>query len=107
MHVCVHTEDYLACYLFLWGYIHTGADEYYISHVFAELDAPNEFFLDRKQSKLYYYHNATATATAPPATGFVATGHATLLSLNGSLSAPVRDVSIDGVGFRDARATYM
>ena len=91
-----------------------GAAEYFISHVFAELDAPNEFFLDKANAKLYYFHNDTATAGAgaasggaPPSDGFEATRYATLISVNGTKAAPATDITINGVGFRDAKATYM
>ena len=46
-------------------------------------------------------------ACAPPSEGFVLTRLRTLLSMNGSAEKPIRNITITGVGFRDARATYM
>ena len=122
----IHTQTYLLTYLRVnalysqlsgaWqGTRPGGAEEFYISHVREELDTPNEFFLDRRTAKLLYMPNVTtATAAAgesaavpPPSEGFVLTRLRTLLSINGTKQHSVKDVTIQGVGFRDARATYM
>ena len=92
-----------------------GAQEFYISHVKDELDAPNEFFIDRSRpgGALLFVPNCSAAAAreapecAPPSEGFVLTRLRTLLSINGSAGKPVRNITVTGVGFRDARATYM
>ena len=83
-----------------------GAEEYYFSHVREELDAPDEFFLDRRAGKLLYFYNTTTTAPPPPS-GFAITWVRSLLLLNGTKTEPVVNVTVSGVGFRDARATYM
>ena len=82
-----------------------------------ELDAPNEFFIDRSRpgGMLMFVPNCSATMAgqvvlggcAPPSEGFVLTRLRTLLSMNGSAEKPIRNITITGVGFRDARATYM
>ena len=84
-----------------------------------ELDAPNEFFIDRSRSggMLLFVPNCSAARQvvvgsapeecAPPSDGFVLTRLRTLLSMNGSTEKPIRNITVTGVGFRDARATYM
>lgn len=87
-----------------------GLSDYFVSHIREELDAANEFFLDRRTAELFYIFNSSSsggTSTTPPASGFVFTRLRTLLSLNGTAAAPVTNVTISGLGFRDARATYM
>lgn len=44
-----------------------GAEEFYFSHIKEELDAPNEFFLDRPGKTLLYIPNATDGDGPPPA----------------------------------------
>eukprot|EP01051_Picozoa_sp_SAG22_P018142 SAG22_NODE_2971_length_2059_cov_1.261735_1_plen_285_part_00 len=92
------------------------ARRFYFSHIKEELDAANEFWLDRAGAKLLYIPNATSGGSGgeggagggpPPADGFALTRVRTLLSVNGSKTAPVTNVTVRGIGFRDARATYM
>jgi hypothetical protein len=66
------------------------------------LFVPNCSAVSRRQSRAEGINTC-----APPAEGFVLTRLRTLLSINGTRAAPVRDVTVTGVGFRDARATYM
>lgn len=84
-----------------------GGDEFYFSHIREELDAPNEFFIDRKASKLFYIPNGTNAEAPPPSDGFVLTRVRTLLCINGTKDDPISDIAVTGIGFRDARATYM
>jgi hypothetical protein len=89
-----------------------GASEFFISNVREELDSPNEFFLDRKAAKLLYMPNTTtadgdAAGAPPPSDGFVLTRLRTLISINGTKDRTVRNITIQGCGFRDARATYL
>lgn len=84
-----------------------AGQEYYISHVREELDSPNEFFIDKKAKKLFYFPNSTSPDARPPSNGFVLTRIRNLLSINGNKTQPIRNIRITGVGFRDARATYM
>jgi hypothetical protein len=79
--------------------------------------------VDKEASKLYYFHNVSTdtsgtSASPPPAIGFEATMVDVLLSINastGSTSTNPRefgegaatDVTIQGIGFRDAKSTYL
>lgn len=80
-----------------------------------------EFFIDKSRPGgiLLFVPNCSSTATkqvvagtaaedcAPSPDGFVLTRLRTLLSMNGSAEKPIRDITVTGIGFRDARATYM
>ena len=82
----------------------TGA-EWWIDNVFEELDFPEEFFYDRTSKKLYFFHNGTG---APPTDmKFVATHFQTLIDVQGSMSSPVRNITLQGIKFTGAAYTYM
>jgi hypothetical protein len=76
----------------------------FVENVFEELDAPGEWFLDEKNSLLYFY---------PPkgldlATALVeAVRLRSLVEFRGSASRPVRKVSLRGITFRHAARTFM
>lgn len=83
-----------------------GADtaaEWFITNVFEELDAPNEYFYDESESTLYLCFNGTGT---PPRSVVVPTLE-TVLSLQGTREAPVRNVTISRIAFEDTKPTYM
>jgi len=76
----------------------------FVENIFEELDAPGEWFLDRKTSTLYFYPPpgvdlATATIEA------VRLRH--LVEYRGTEQAPVRFVSFKGLTFRHAARTFM
>ena len=79
--------------------------EWYISGVLAELDSPGEWFYDAQAKELYVYENTTAS----PAAGddYVAGRLKTLVSIDGSMRAPVVDVSVAGLQFAHAESTSM
>jgi len=82
-----------------------GGEDYYVSHIKAALDTAGEFFIDRGAGKLLYMPNTTTSA--PPRGNFTVTHLRALISLNGSGTGVIRDVRVEGVGLRDARATYL
>jgi len=84
------------------GNAHGG--QWYVSHIFDELDAPAEFFYDRTSGVLYLYHNSTAS---PLDSEILAVTTKVLLSINASQADPVRGISVKGIGFRDTAATYL
>ena len=45
-------------------YIFRAGGDFFVENVFEELDNPGEFFFDKREGKLYLYHNGTG---APPA----------------------------------------
>ena len=72
------------------------------------LDAPNEWFFDSDSHRLYLWYNSSTPKTPPPASlEFVATSLKEMIGMRGTMNAPIRDVTIRGVGFRDAAATFM
>ena len=78
----------------------TGA-EWYIENVFELLDAPNEYYFSPEAQQLYLYYNGTGKPTGD----LVATHLQTLISIEGTVDAPVKNVAIVGVDFRDAAET--
>ena len=76
----------------------------FVENIFEELDAPGEWFLDAKNSLLYFYPPPgldLATATLES----VRLRH--LIEFRGTEQAPVRFVSFKGVTFRHAARTFM
>eukprot|EP01043_Picozoa_sp_COSAG02_P029998 COSAG02_NODE_1894_length_10475_cov_10.204125_10_plen_98_part_00 len=60
-------------------------------------------FYDTEKSTLYLIPNATAAeAEKPPAGDYIAVLLETLISINGTKDMPVKDVTIQGITFRDA-----
>lgn len=86
-----------------------GSDDggvWYIENVMEELDWPTEYFYDKANGKLYFFQNASVAKT-PPTTGFVSAEVKVLVNVSGSQAAPVKDVTISGITFRDAASTFM
>jgi hypothetical protein len=76
--------------------------EYYIDNVFAELDAPMEWFVDRTKRILYFMPNFSA----PAASVFVASQRSCLISLRGDEASPVDNVLIEGLIFTHTSNTF-
>jgi hypothetical protein len=90
--------------------------DWFIENAFELLDAEGEFYFNKSTKTLYFKPNGTAVeqfapaATdkfAAPAGPFTVPVLETLISLKGSSAAPVKNVRIQGIGFRDAAATFM
>ncbi|KAH8069413.1 hypothetical protein JL721_5975 [Aureococcus anophagefferens] len=76
---------------------------FYVENVREELDEADEWHFDNDTKILSYAHNGTGP---PPADWqFVAPDLATLISVVGTKEEPVEDVTIRGLGFRDASIT--
>ena len=76
----------------------------FVENIFEELDAPGEWYLNRKTHTLYFYPPAgldLALATVE------ATRLATLVEFRGSQQKPVRAVALKGLTFRHAARTVM
>ena len=82
-----------------------SAGEWFIENVLEELDAPNEFFFDADEKKLYLYHNSTSGG--PPPAEVVVPSLARLIELRGVEMQPVRHVTLSGLTIRDGRPSYM
>jgi hypothetical protein len=92
------------------------ADTFMIENVQTALDAPGEYFFDDATRVLYLYPNATTNATtttnaaeapAPPSGTFVVVQLETLLSINATMKEPAANISITGLGVRDAADVVM
>lgn len=78
---------------------------WFVENVLEELDQKNEWYFDAEKHMLYLWPNKTS---GPPSETLVATRLKTLIEIVGdSQDSPVKGVSIQGVGFRDAAYTYM
>jgi hypothetical protein len=87
-----------------------GADageDWYLDHIQEELDAPREFYLDAAAQLLYYWHNASAGTPPPPEWAFEAPLLPTLLDISGTPSTPVSNVTLQGLTFTGAAASYL
>jgi hypothetical protein len=67
----------------------------------------NEWFYDEAKQTLYLIPNATATGSAPPTEDYVAVVLETLISINGTKASPVKDITVQGISFRDAADIVM
>eukprot|EP00912_Choanoflagellata_sp_UC4_P000607 UC4_evm1s378 len=83
-----------------------GSD-WYIENILGLLDGPNEHYFDEETQTLYFQPNQTQGE--PPATdlSFRASSIQTLLSINASASNPAYNITIQGIGFRDAAPTML
>ena len=74
-----------------------------MENIFEELDAPAEWFFDTHENMLYYYLNVTDLAGAE----IIVSKLDTILSIQGSQSQPVRNVTITGLTFSHTQTTFM
>jgi hypothetical protein len=84
------------------------AGQWMIDGVREALDAPNEYFYDQAEHKLYLIPNTTDGSPGPLASmGLVAGKLQTLISANSTMSDPITNITIQGLSFRDAADTTM
>ena len=102
--------------------------DFFIESIFEELDEPGEWFFNESTRTLYFWPNSTSTDGADSEEGQQqrgagrSTGEGSadpsqqawsvpvlqrLIAISGTKAKPVTDVTITGVGFRDAAATFM
>ena len=75
--------------------------QYYVSNLLAELDAPNEWYIDPSTRMLYFMANGSMPHT------FVLGQRSCLLSVVGSQSQPVQNVTLSGLEFTETANTLM
>lgn len=75
----------------------------YVENVFEELDAPGEWFDDRRHGWLYF---KPLDGARPPALGLRAGAHEALIRIEGR-SAQVRHVRLRNLGFQDTEPTFL
>ena len=76
----------------------------FVENIFEELDAPGEWFLDKKTSILYFY---PPTGVDPATATIEGVRLKHLIELRGTGKAPLRFVSFKGLTFRHAVRTFM
>jgi hypothetical protein len=76
----------------------------FVENVFEELDAPGEWYYDRKTRTLYLYPMPAVDLARAPV---VAGGLLELVVLDGSAERPVRHVRLEGLSFRHTRRIFM
>ena len=64
-------------------------------------------FYDRKTKQLYLWYNSSSQEPPPSDLTFIATQLTEMIGIHGTIEAPVTNVNITGIGFRDAAATFM
>jgi hypothetical protein len=88
-------------------------EAFYVENVAEELDAPGEWYYSRATGVLYLWHNASSGTPPPPCqpntpgTGVEAPLARVLVNITGTPAAPVRNVTLQGIGLRDSRYTFM
>jgi len=75
-----------------------------VENIFEELDAPGEWFLNRKTHVLYFYPPAGLDLTKAKV---AATRLTNLIELRGDAQQPVRFIALKGLTFRHANRTVM
>lgn len=75
----------------------------YVENVFEELDAPGEWYDDRREGWLYF---KPLDGARPPALGFRAGMHEALIRIEGR-SAQASHVRIRNLGFQDTEPTFL
>jgi hypothetical protein len=90
-----------------------------VEGLFAELDAPGEYFVSAATSKLYLFYNGTGPPPPSATRPLVVPALQTLLSIRGRYAAAggaaaagppaetVANVTVRGIGFRDSKPTFL
>lgn len=84
--------------------------DFMVENVLEELDVPGEWFFNRTSRQLFFRPNASSIDSLfaePAGASYTIPVLKTLVSIVGSQAKPVRNVTIRGVGFRDAASTFM
>lgn len=80
-----------------WLNKETGNSAFYLSNAIQFLDEPGEWFLDNEQHKIYYWPRSNENLITA---NVVAPFTETLLSIEGTIDNPVKNVVIDGISFQ-------
>ena len=84
----------------------TSSGQFWIENVLEEVDDAREYYYDETLKRLYYNPNST-TEGPTGEEEWVATQTRALINISGTMEAPVTDVTIRGLSFRDTRYTYL
>lgn len=75
-----------------------------VENVFEELDSPGEWYLNKKENKLYYW---PLKDTDPNASKIEVSMLKNLIQVVGTLENPVKNVTIKGITFESSKRTFM
>ena len=75
-----------------------------VENIFEELDAPGEWYFNKKENKLYYIPD-TNTNLKNAIVEIVRLNH--LIEFNGSIEKPIRNIHLKGFVFRHTARTFM
>lgn len=82
-------------------------EDWFLDHVFEELDAPREFYFEAGSQRLFYFHNATPGTPPPSSWAFEVPLLPVLISVSGSPAVPVANVTLQGLTFTGAAASFL
>lgn len=74
-----------------------------VENVFEELDSPGEWYLDKEKGLIYYWPDENTNLQTANYEGVILKN---LITLKGSESSPVKNVSISGIKFEYAQRTF-
>jgi hypothetical protein len=83
--------------------VQPSESEVFVDNILEELDAEDEWYLDRSAHCLYL---KTPNGKRPQRAEYVASRLETLINLHGSAKASVHDIHISGINFRDTAPTF-
>jgi len=66
-----------------------------------------EWWFNETTRELFYWHNSTGGGAPPEDLQLVAGNLTTLIRIVGSKTQPVTDITISGIGIRDAAPTWL
>eukprot|EP01060_Flectonema_neradi_P022943 TRINITY_DN3115_c0_g1_i6.p1 TRINITY_DN3115_c0_g1~~TRINITY_DN3115_c0_g1_i6.p1 ORF type:complete len:617 (+),score=153.29 TRINITY_DN3115_c0_g1_i6:596-2446(+) len=79
--------------------------DFFVENVMEEFDYPNEFFFDKRESKMYFYYNGTGSPSDN--SEYVVPTVKTAFNLTSGRYNPIKDVTIRGLTITALRYTYM
>ncbi|QQE12804.1 PDZ domain-containing protein [Planctomycetota bacterium] len=80
------------------------AQHRFVEGIFEDLDAPNEWYLDRNTRTLYIYPDKNTDLSN---TRIDATGLESIFNIQGSIDNPVTNITIQGITFNHTARTFM
>lgn len=84
--------------------------EWWLDNAFELLDAPNEFYIDTDEGKVYYFGNNSAAnnhSVAVPSGLFAPTVLPVIFNVSGNQDKPVTNLTFDGIRVVGAASSYM
>jgi L-rhamnose mutarotase len=80
-----------------WLSKETGNSAFYLTNAIQFLDEPGEWYLDNAQQKIYYWPRSNENLAAAKV---VAPFTETLLSIEGTIDNPVKNIVVEGISFQ-------